>query len=78
MLENFPTFFPASSPGYNCEKQIGRVLLQLDQEVMDYIAQVIVVNNRSTDNTEEAVRMFQGEHPEIPIKLLRNCESIIQ
>lgn len=62
-------------PGYNCEKQIRRVLLQLDQEVMDYIAQVIVVNNRSTDNTEEAVRMFQGEHPEIPIKLLRNCEN---
>ena len=42
-------------PGYNCEKQIIRVLGQLDESVMKYITQVIVVNNQSTDNTEEVV-----------------------
>lgn len=62
-------------PGYNCEKQITRVLSQLDGEVMEYIAQVIMVNNRSTDGTEDAVREFQKEHPEIPLKLLRNKDN---
>ena len=32
-------------PGYNCEKQIVRVLSQLDEKVMKYISQVIMVNN---------------------------------
>lgn len=59
-------------PCYNCEKQIVRVLSQLDAEVMHYITQVIVVNNRSTDQTEQAVREFCREHPALPVKLLRN------
>lgn len=62
-------------PGYNCEKQIARVLSQLDEKVMKYISQVIMVNNRSTDGTEDAVRKFQEEHPEIPLKLLRNKDN---
>ena len=45
-------------PGYNCEKQIVRVLGQLDEEMMSYLSRVIVVNNRSTDGTEAAVTQF--------------------
>lgn len=62
-------------PAYNCEKQIVRVLSQLDKEVMGYIDEVIVINNRSTDGTEEAVLSFKGEHPDLPLKLFRNAEN---
>ena len=41
-------------PMYNCEKQITRVLGQLDKEILKYITEVIVVNNRSTDHGEKA------------------------
>lgn len=62
-------------PAYNCEKQIIRVLGQLDSQVMKYITEVIVVNNRSTDNTEQVVKEYIDRHRESPIKLLRNHEN---
>lgn len=62
-------------PAYNCENQVVRVLLQLDYEAMSYIDEVIVVNNRSTDNTEGAVLDFIKEHPNMPVKLLRNHDN---
>ena len=64
-------------PGYNCEKQIIRVLGQLDESVMKYITQVIVVNNQSTDNTEEVVKHFIEKHDYIPVKLLRNKDVFL-
>lgn len=62
-------------PAYNCEKQVIRVLGQLDEEVMQFIDEVIVVNNRSTDNTEEAVLTYIKENPNMPVKLLRNHDN---
>lgn len=62
-------------PVYNCEKQVIRVLRQLDEEVLQYITEVIVVNNRSTDHTEQVVMEFQREHKEIHLKLLENKEN---
>ncbi|MEI3084577.1 MAG: glycosyltransferase [Oscillospiraceae bacterium] len=54
-------------PMYNCEKRIVRVLAQLDKTVCEYISAVIVVNNRSTDNGEQAVKgMAQGQPPRRP------------
>ena len=41
-------------PMYNCEKQIGRVLAQINTSILKYISEVIVVNNRSTDDSENA------------------------
>lgn len=61
-------------PGYNCEKQIIRVLKQLDNDVMQYIDEIIFVNNRSTDNTEKAVLKFKKEN-NLPIKVLRNDDN---
>lgn len=49
-------------PMYNCEKQIVRVLEQLNAEVCSYLSEVIIINNRSTDNGEEAVRKYLSEH----------------
>ena len=62
-------------PAFNCEKQIIRVLGQLDRDIMKYIEQVIVVNNRSTDATEEVVISFIEKHSDLPVKLLRNREN---
>ncbi len=62
-------------PAYNCEKQIVRVLGQLDPEIMHYITEVIVVNNRSTDDTEAAVKRFMERQSDFPVKLLRNHEN---
>lgn len=52
MTERILLFIPA----YNCAAQIPRVLSQLDSHVGSLITEVIVVNNRSTDDTEAAAR----------------------
>ena len=36
-------------PMYNCEKQIVRVLEQLNGEISDYITETVIVNNQSTE-----------------------------
>jgi glycosyltransferase involved in cell wall biosynthesis len=59
-------------PGYNCEKQIIRVLNQFDEQVMQYVSGILFVNNRSTDGTEEAVLNFKKEHTDLPLTVLRN------
>lgn len=61
-------------PGYNCEKQIIRVLDQLDNDVMKYITEIIFVNNRSTDNTEKAVLNYKN-HSKLSLKILRNDDN---
>lgn len=71
MKEKILLFIPA----YNCEKQIVRVLESLNSEILEYITEVIVVNNRSTDNTEQIVMEYMEDHAELPIKLLRNSEN---
>ena len=59
-------------PGYNCEKQIIRVLNQLNNEVMKYITEIIFVNNRSTDNSENVVLNYKKKNPQLPLHILRN------
>ena len=61
-------------PGYNCEKQIVRVLKQFDENVLKHIDEIIFVNNRSTDNTEKAVLDYKRErtlHPNCLLFLRR-------
>lgn len=62
-------------PGYNCEKQVIRVLKQLDKKVLNYIDEIIFVNNRSTDNTEKAVLEYKKKNKNLPLKVLRNNEN---
>lgn len=63
-------------PMYNCEKQITRVLRQIDEEVAQYITEVIVVNNRSTDNGEKAVsELIDSSSIPVPVRLFRNDDN---
>ena len=62
-------------PAYNCERQILRVLNQVDENIQQFISEIIVVNNRSTDNTENVAAEYIASHKELNIKLLRNDEN---
>lgn len=62
-------------PGYNCEKQITRVLDQFTEEVMKFVSEIIMINNRSSDGTESAVLKYKETHPNLPLKLFRNDEN---
>lgn len=62
-------------PGYNCENQITRVLDQVDEEVLNYVNEIIMINNLSTDNTEKKVIEYIDSHSNLPLKLLRNNEN---
>lgn len=60
-------------PMYNCEKQIIRVLEQLKPEVCQYLSEVIIINNRSTDKGEVTVQEYlENNKINIPVNLLRN------
>lgn len=39
-------------PIYNCEKQIPRLLSKFDSDIQSYIHTIIIINNRSHDNSE--------------------------
>lgn len=71
MVEKILVFIPA----YNCEKQIGRVLDQFDTESLEYISRIIVVNNRSTDETEQAIINYMDKHKKLPVELIRNDDN---
>lgn len=63
-------------PMYNCEKQITRVLDQFKTEVQTYVDEVIIINNRSTDNGEVVVQEYLQKTPlQIPVTLLRNNQN---
>lgn len=61
-------------PMYNCEKQITRVLGQLTDEVCSYLTEVIIVNNRSTDNGEMAVQEYLSAH-KLPVRVSLLCND---
>ncbi len=62
-------------PVYNCEKQIPRVLEQLNGEIKNYISEIIVVNNISTDNTAAVVENYLKQHPDMPCSVLTNDKN---
>ena len=62
-------------PAYNCEKQIVRVLGQLDTAARDLFAEIIVVNNRSTDHTEDVALNEVRRIGDPCVKVLRNNEN---
>jgi glycosyltransferase involved in cell wall biosynthesis len=63
-------------PMYNCEKQISRVLAQLTDEVCSFLDEVIIINNKSTDNGENIVKKYISSHDlTVKLTLLRNNDN---
>lgn len=62
-------------PMYNCEKQIPRVVAQFVPEVQAIVDRLIIVNNRSTDSSEntaiEAIQSLKG----LEALVLRNQDN---
>ncbi len=62
-------------PGYNCEKQVVRVLRKVQKsDAMKYINEIVFVNNRSTDDSEKKVLEFKRK-TELPIRVFRNKDN---
>ena len=59
-------------PAYNCEKQIVRVLGQINHDVLSYVNEIVIINNRSTDNTENVAVEFCKNNKKLPVRILRN------
>jgi glycosyltransferase involved in cell wall biosynthesis len=64
-------------PAYNEEKTIGRILDEILQvELIHGIRkEIIIVNDASTDHTEEIVMQYIKDHPGIEIKYFRQPEN---
>lgn len=55
-------------PVYNCEKQITRVLSQINDDVLTYVDEIIVVNNLSTDNTVKVTQDYLCSIENFPVR----------
>lgn len=60
-------------PAYNEERFIGNCLESCLRQT-SLPDEIVVVNNRSTDDTEQIVRQFQAAHPHIDIRLIAQDE----
>ena len=49
-------------PCFNCQKQIIRVLNSLDDKIIDTFEQILIIDNRSNDNTQKVIREFLENH----------------
>ena len=59
-------------PAYNCEKQIARVLGKLDDNLLRNIHTLMVVNNRSTDSTEQVAAGMINRLQKVRAVVMRN------
>lgn len=60
---------------YNCAPQITRVLDKIDSELEDRLAEIMVINNRSTDDLEKVVQDYIKRNRLKKIRLFRNDEN---
>lgn len=65
--------FSVVIPVYNCEKTIERVLDSIkDQTRFDLIEEIIVLNDGSTDRTDQIITDYLSRHPALPIIYLKH------
>lgn len=58
-------------PMYNSEKTIIEVLESVrKQTALDYIKEIIIVNDGSKDNSETLVNKYKAEHPLLPLYMI--------
>ena len=62
-------------PAYNCRNQIGRVLGQFTPEIAPLFSEVVVIDNRSKDDTAEVALAEAAKSTLLPIRVLRNVDN---
>lgn len=63
-------------PVYNRREKVLRALESVRSQTRFHdILEIFVIDDGSTDGTDEAVIQYQNEHPEMPIKLIRQANS---
>ncbi len=63
-------------PCFNCEKQIFRVLESLNNEIFKFVNEIILIDNRSNDNTLSVIKKFTENHQnKNSFKLFLNNEN---
>ncbi len=63
-------------PSYNCAKQIPRVLAGFEPSLLERVGEVIVVNNRSTDDTVKSALVAAKKIGSPKIKVATNIENV--
>jgi glycosyltransferase involved in cell wall biosynthesis len=63
-------------PAYNCAKQIPRVLNGFNDKLLDRVSEVIVINNKSTDDTAKSALVASGKLKTNKIKVCTNIENV--
>lgn len=61
---------------YNCAPQIPRVLAQFKSEYADLFQEILVIDNRSTDNTREAAIAAAQQMPNYKVTVIQNDENV--
>ena len=61
---------------YNCERQIPRVLAQFVPEYVDVVDEILVLDNRSTDNTLQAAITVAQQNPHYKITVVKNDTNV--
>ena len=60
-------------PVFNCNKQIVRLIKKLEGENLDLIDEILIIDNRSTDNTVDEIKtLLANIKMNIRIKLIQN------
>jgi glycosyltransferase involved in cell wall biosynthesis len=62
-------------PAYNCAAQVPRVIRQLDEQTGPLFAEVVVIDNQSTDHTCEAALAAASVNIHVPVTVMRNTEN---
>lgn len=63
-------------PCYNCSAQIGRVLAQITPEIASWLAEILIVDNGSSDGTPEAaITAARNAHLPVPVSVVRNKDN---
>lgn len=63
-------------PSYNCAPQIPRVIAGFDKNLLARLQEVLIVNNRSTDNTVEAALTAVKKLKSQKIRVVTNRENV--
>lgn len=63
-------------PSYNCAKQLPRVLDEIDQRLIDRVAEIAVIDNGSTQNTVEVALAYKKKRPmDGKLKIFQNTDN---